>query len=777
MNVVSQEAESASETRRRSQPTVSRLIVTALTVAAALAGAFAGCHPTGTPVVDPIETAAFAAGFTVLCSRASRGTWLVLGVGCVLLARRWLLVPAVGEVLLAFVAALLPRSRRRLGALVGALGAQVLLRWPPTVVHGLPSLAAGVLVVLVGVSAWRRSGRRARRRALWVLGGLAAAAVAVSTPVVVAALSVRSQALAAERSARAALTVIGTGSQASATADLRAAAVDARQADASIDWWLTGGARAIPILAQQERYLAGALSAAGKAAAVGAREAPAVDYHRLGYHHGQIDLDRLTAMVRPMSALAGQLVATDRQLGGLGSPWLLAPLQDHARSFRRDVASARRSAQLAVQAARVLPGILGGSGTRTYLVAFMTPSESRGYDGFIGSYGLLTANDGRVRLTVSGSIADIEQALPEGGAHLNGPVDYLARYGAFHPGEFPQDATYSPDFPTVASVLNQIWAQAAGAPVDGVLAVDPYGLADLLHFTGPVSVPGLPFPLTQENAAEVLLKEQYTTFDNGETNENVLRHDFLQGALHSAFQALVNGSLPAPRSVSTVLDPAVVDGRISFWSFHRSEQPFLRELGIDGSFPRLDNGVVQAVTLQNTGNNKIDAYLHTDVNDLLSFDPGSGDVSSTVRITLRNTAPPSGLPPIVIDSPADPGLPAGSNRTWLTLYSPLSFTRATVDGRATTMSTTPELGLHAYSVYVDVPPEGLATVEVRLRGAVRPGTALPVALRLQPSVSRQRVSVEVTADGAWQLVGSAATARWTADPSARQERTFEFVHL
>lgn len=286
-------------------------------------------------------------------------------------------------------------------------------------------------------------------------------------------LFVRGQALAAERSARAALTLIGTGSETSATADLRAASSDARQADAALDWWLTGAVRAVPILAQQERYVVGALRSAGRAAAVGAREAPAVNYHRLGYHHGQIDLARLEGMVGPMSILAHQLTETDDQLGGLGSSWLVAPLQDRALSFLRDVTEARHSAGLALQAAKVLPGMLGGSGTQTYLVALMSPSESRGYDGFIGSYGLLSATHGRVRLTASGSITDIEQALPQGGAKLTGPADFLVRYGDFHPGEFPQDATYSPDFPTDSSVLDQIWTQAGASRSTGCSASTP----------------------------------------------------------------------------------------------------------------------------------------------------------------------------------------------------------------------------------------------------------------------------------------------------------------
>ena len=73
--------------RQLSREKVSWLIVLGLAAAAAFGGAFAGCHPTGTPVAYPIETAFFAAGFTIVLSRSSRETWLLTGAVAVVMAR------------------------------------------------------------------------------------------------------------------------------------------------------------------------------------------------------------------------------------------------------------------------------------------------------------------------------------------------------------------------------------------------------------------------------------------------------------------------------------------------------------------------------------------------------------------------------------------------------------------------------------------------------------------------------------------------------------------
>jgi len=251
--------------------------------------------------------------------------------------------------------------------------------------------------------------------------------------------------------------------------------------------------------------------------------------------------------------------------------------------------------------------------------------------------------------------------------------------------------------------------------------------------------------------------------------------DFLQNALHVAFDTLVNGSLPAPKTLAAVLDPVVVQGRISFWSFHKDEQPLLRRLGLDGSFPSADGGDLLALTTQNAGNNKIDAYLHTSMEDQVTFNPSSGLVRSVVTVHLKNDAPRTGLPPIILDSPAAPNLPVGTNRTWVTLYSPLAATRVLVNGRPGSISSGAELGVRAYSLYVDIPPGATVQVKVWLTGVVDPRPVLPISVRLQPSANPEDVTLEVTPAGPWRVVGENGSARWLLSSAMRQRRVFTFT--
>ena len=142
-----------------------------MVVAAAIGGALAGCHPTGTPALDPIYATLFGAAPTRAAARAPQGTVLWLGVLAVAMSRGWLLIPALAAFLLAFAGVLPRRPNAILGALTGALAVQVVLRWPPMAFHGATALVAVAATGPCLVGAVRTLSAPARRRVRrWTLG-------------------------------------------------------------------------------------------------------------------------------------------------------------------------------------------------------------------------------------------------------------------------------------------------------------------------------------------------------------------------------------------------------------------------------------------------------------------------------------------------------------------------------------------------------------------------------------------------------------------------------
>jgi hypothetical protein len=721
-------------------------------VAAAIGGALASAHPSGTPVLDPIYAALFAAAVTWAASRAPRGTLLWLGVLAVVMSRRWLFVPALATLLLAFAGVFPRRPNALLGALTGALGVQVVLRWPSVGFHGASALVALAATGPCVVAAVRTLSAPARRRVRWCTLGLLAVAVVVSIPAAVAAYMAHSEVSAGIANAEGALGSISNGGTESGTAQLRVANADFASAASRTDSWWTAGARLVPVVAQQRQAVGTASAVARDVTAVAANQAAGIHYSQLRYSDGHFDLARVSALTGPIDVVSGQLTGAAAQLRTLQSGWLLEPVQSRLAQLDSQVTGAQASASLAAQLVKVAPSLLGGDGVHHYFVAFMQPAESRGLDGLVASYGELTADQGHLTLTRSGDISELNSLLvAAGGGHLTGPADYLARYGAFGPQDRFQDLSYAPDLPTVADVIQQLYHQAGGGPIDGVLALDPYGLANLIALTGPIEVPGLG-ELTSANAASELIAGQYATFA---PNQQTQVHDYLQDALRIEFHQLTSGSLPGPRALSEALDPAVRQGRIQFWSFDKSDQPVLRRLGLAGAFPAAGGHDVLAVTTQNSANNKIDAYLQRSISDAVTYDPENGAVASRVTITLHNEASAQGLPSEVIGSYKGSGLPPGTNKTWFTLYSPLGLRAASVNGGPHGLTEGAELGVHAYSEFVDVPPEGTVTLTFDLAGVTTPGSAYRLTLRNQPMVLADQDTVRVQPASGWAITGAA----------------------
>ncbi len=722
--------------------------VTVLVVASAIGGALAGCHPTGTPAVDPIYAAAFAAAVTWAAARAGQGALLWLGVLTVVMSRGWLVVPALAALWLAF-AGVFPRRRNPIvGALTGALAVQVVLRWPPMGFNGATALVAVAATGPCLVGAVRTLSPRARRRVRrWTIG-LIALAIVVSIPAAVGTLLAHSEISQGIDQAEGALGSIGNGTTGYGAAQLEDASTDFASAASRTDTWWTAAARLVPVVSQQRQAVGQASAVARDVTATASLQAAGIDYRQLRYSDGQLDLGRVSALAGPVGIVNSQLTSASAQLRSLQSGWLLQPVQSRLDELDTKVFRAQASASLAAQLVQAAPALLGGDGVRHYFIAFMDPAESRGLDGLIASYGELTADQGRLTLTRSGDISQLIEALPKHGGHLTGPADYLARYGAFDPQKLFQDLSYSPDLPTVADVIQQLYPQAGGGPLDGVLALDPYGMASLIHLTGPIEVPGLG-RLTAANTANELLEGQYANFPG----QQRAAHDYDQDALKIEFHRLTVGSLPGPRALSNALESDVRQGRIEFWSFHHADQPVLSRLGLTGAFPAARGHDLLAVTTQNAANNKIDVYLQRTISDAVTYDPSNGAVASKVTITLHNGAPAQGLPSEVIGSYSGSGLPSGTNETWLTLYSPLGLRTATLDGKSQGVTDKAELDVHAYSEFVDIPAESSVTLTFDLAGVATPGQAYRIALYNQPTVLPDADTVTVQPTPGWTVTG------------------------
>jgi hypothetical protein len=146
-----------------------------------------------------------------------------------------------------------------------------------------------------------------------------------------------------------------------------------------------------------------------------------------------------------------------------------------------------------------------------------------------------------------------------------------------------------------------------------------------------------------------------------------------------------------------------------------------------GAFPQLNGADGLAVTIDNASASKIDTYLQMDV----KYDAvrGSRDTTGTATITLTNNAPASGLPPYVIGNAVN--LPDGTNHMFLTVYTALAVTGATLDGEAIGLEFSQTFGWNSGATFLDIAPGQSRILTVQVQGTLPPGPYRFVT-RMQP---------------------------------------------
>ncbi len=747
------ELRSGSSRRSGSDPDIQRRrrIVWLVAAAAALGAIASGAQPTASPLADVVVNSAVAVTVVYLSSRARRWAWLILAGAATIAAGSPVALAAGGLALaLALFAAATNRRNRVIGALVGALAVQALFRLPGWERSGVATLVAFATVLPVLVSGYRNCRRAVRRRLL--VGTITVAVVAAGLTVLasIVAFGQRSTLQNGIDRARDGLAAVENGETGRADSLLAEAEESFHEAaDALGSAWVVP-ATGVPVVGQNVEALTVAAEQGSALAATARTAVLEADIDSLRFEDGVLDLQQVSAVGPPLERSAAALEASLEALDSADSPWLAQPVSGRYDDFSAELADAAADAAVAVRAVEVAPALFGGDGDRRYVVLFTTPAEMRGLGGFIGNYAELTMVDGDVELTRSGRVEELQPLPGEPSYVFSRPADYVERYEPFNFGHYVKDTTASPDFPSVAQVWEQLYPQMpGGGPIDGVIVVDPYALAALMTFTGPITVPGYDVPLTADNAADILLREQYLTFED----DNDQRIDFLDDVTRLTFEALTTGDLPGPRQVIDTLGPVVGQGRLLVYSTHPDEQDLFVEVDMDGALPAVEGDFLSVVT-QNSGNNKIDIFLHRSIRYDVVYDPDTGRVQGEVTVTLRNDAPASGLPFYVIGNRDTERIPIGANQLYLAVYTPWDVTAATLEGQPIPVEQADELGRRVYATALQVPPGGTRTVTFSLDGAGDPAYDYRLTFAPQPLVNPDELTVQVTGADGWDVCGT-----------------------
>ncbi|MFZ3301464.1 MAG: DUF4012 domain-containing protein [Microgenomates group bacterium] len=154
--------------------------------------------------------------------------------------------------------------------------------------------------------------------------------------------------------------------------------------------------------------------------------------------------------------------------------------------------------------------LLGTEKPQKYLILFQNNMELRPTGGFIGSFGLVTFDKGRMSEIV---VNDVYMADGQLKGHVDPPEPIRKHLG--EGGWYLRDSNWDPNFPISAVKAEWFLEKEIGETVDGVITVDLNFVKRLLAIIGPVNLPDFNLTVDSNNLYTLIQSEVESEFFPG----------------------------------------------------------------------------------------------------------------------------------------------------------------------------------------------------------------------------------------------------------------------
>jgi len=292
-------------------------------------------------------------------------------------------------------------------------------------------------------------------------------------------------------------------------------------------------------------------------------------------------------------------------------------------AFVDDMKDLRRLAQS-------IDKLLGSEQPRRYLVIFQNPAEIRPTGGFMGSFGLLDIQKGR--------ITNFE--IPGGGTYdVQGQLDVFIKPPlplqlVNKRWEF-QDSNWFPDFPTAAEKMAWFYQHGRNTTVDGVIAVNASVLERLLGVLGPLVSDKFGLELSSSDALSKIQKQVEVDYDREENRPKEIIGELAQQILNRTQEL---NSLSAVRLAAELNEALSQKEILVYLRDGECQTVGFDDFGWTGSVEQTKNNQDYLLAINaNVGGNKTDARV-TQTIEHQAVMQDDGTMIDSVVITRENNS-------------------------------------------------------------------------------------------------------------------------------------------
>jgi len=321
----------------------------------------------------------------------------------------------------------------------------------------------------------------------------------------------------------------------------------------------------------------------------------------------------------------------------------------------------------------VLPKILGVGEIKTYLVLFQNNMELRPTGGFIGSYGILRLEKGRL---INFEVFDVYQADGQLKGHIEPPAKLKE-----HLGEatwYLRDSNWDPDFPVSAKRAQWFLDKETQISTDGTIAVNLEVVKKLLEALGEVEVTDYQEKITANNLFQ---KAEYYS-ELGTFPGSTQKKDFLASLAKEIFEKIKQAKAKDLLNVAGAFLSSLEQKEIMLYFDDPQVESVIANLGWEGSIRNYQLAMMNDsvftdylfINEANVGINKANYYVQRKIDQQVTIGD-SGGVQEKLSLTYENLSSsenwPAGryknylrvylkkgakLSSVFIDDPANPGL-------------------------------------------------------------------------------------------------------------------------
>jgi len=278
--------------------------------------------------------------------------------------------------------------------------------------------------------------------------------------------------------------------------------------------------------------------------------------------------------------------------------------------------------------AQLLPTLLGYPEPSSYLLVVQNPDRIKPSGGFIGTYGILKLAEGDISDLSTYSTTELDKAVIDK-TNIKQP-DFLRDY---LPSDIwsMEDANWSPDWPTAAVRIewflrteNSLLAKPENiGKFDGVIAITPKFMTDLLKITGPVEISGKIYDQTNFNE---LLKLNSSSTGSYDQRDSEIIAEIIKALKIKIFDL----PLSEWKQIFNLIDNEILEKNLMIYLADTSAQDIVRQVGLAGEVKNYDDDYLMSVDANLTG-----AVADSSINRSIDYglQQSNGGLFAKLRLT------------------------------------------------------------------------------------------------------------------------------------------------